>query len=130
MSRKTVGRPLVLAVEFGEVEGANRMAVIFRVSTLNHCVMAVNPYESMVMRDGESQYLAVDFLLTADKTEELDDSSYSERHAMSVLAVGDVKRRGATLDLACEKWEVHLVCRHEEGLIAGNEVADEGRELF
>jgi len=48
---------------------------------------------------------------------------------VSVLPVCDVERRGAAFHLASQEREVHVVCGYEEGLVPGDEVTNERRQL-
>jgi hypothetical protein len=84
----------------------------------------------MVVRDREGKDLSIDLFLTLDKSEELSHSSHCESHAVGILPVGDVESRSPALHFACEEREVHVVCGHEKGLVASDEVANEGRKLL
>ena len=48
---------------------------------------------------------------------------------MSILSVCDIECCGATIHLAREKREVHVVRGHEERLVTGDEVTNEGSKL-
>ena len=97
--RKTICRPLFLAVKFRKAKLADGMAVVFGILPINYGILAVNPYRPVIVRDGKGKELTVEFALAFHKTEELNDSPRRERHAVGVLAVYDVKRLEAALDL-------------------------------
>ena len=65
----------------------------------------------------------MDLVLAPDKAKELDYGPHRESHAVGVLAVRDVKRLDAALDLVRQKWKEHVVGSHEEGLVARNPIA-------
>jgi len=81
------------------------------------------------MRDGEGEDLPVDFILALNSTEELDDAPHRKGHAVGILPVCDVERCGTAFHLASQKREVYVVRGYEEGLVPGDEVANEGRQL-
>lgn len=62
------------------------------------------------------------------KSEEFDNTSHRQGHAMSILSVYNIKRRSVTLYLACKKREVHIVCTHEERHF--REVTNERLDFF
>jgi len=127
--RETICRPFILSIERGEVESIDRVPIVLDVFPSYHRVVAVDPYRPVVMRDGEGEDLPINFILALDSTEELDDAPHRKGHAVGVLPICDVERSGATLHLAGQEREVHVVRGHEEGLVPGNEVANEGRQL-
>ncbi len=49
----------------------------------------------MVMGDIEGKDLSIDLILALDSTEELDNGRHCNGHAVGVLSVCDVERRGA-----------------------------------
>lgn len=67
----------------------------------------------------------MELLLTTHQTKQLDKSSYRKCHAVGILTVGDIKGCSTALHLACQEREVHIVSGHEEGLVPGDEVANE-----
>jgi len=82
------------------------------------------------MRDRKSEDFSINLLLTFHELEVLDDGPHCERYTVRILSVGDVESRSATLYFAREKRKVHIVRGHKEGLIAGDEVTDEGCKLL
>jgi hypothetical protein len=71
--------------------------------------MTINSYCGIVVRNEKDENLTVKFFFSLYSFIELDDAPYSNRHAVSILSVGNIKSRSATLDFASEKWEIHPV---------------------
>jgi hypothetical protein len=71
----------------------------------------------MIVRNGKGENLSVEFFFSLYGSVELDDAPRSNRHAVSILSVGNIESRSATLYFASEKWEVHPVgCDKERGI--------------
>lgn len=77
------------------------MAVVLNIFSVYDCVVAIDSHRAMIMRNGEREDLSVHLLLPLDHTEKLDDAPYREGHAVRILTVGNIKRRGSALNLAC-----------------------------
>ncbi len=91
-------------------------------------VMAIDSHGDMIVRDGKGEDLPVKLFLAFYRSKKFDKSSYGDGHAVRVLAVGDVQRCRAALDLAGEEGKVHPIgCNEKGGLI---NAADERIELF
>lgn len=95
--RKTIRRPLLLAIQRCEIEFVDWVAIVFGVLSIYDWVAIINSYRAVVMRDGKGQKLAVDFALTLHQAEELNDGPRGERHAVGVLTVRDVECCGAAV---------------------------------
>lgn len=54
-------------------------------------------------------------LLALHKSEELYSTSYCKSHAIGVLSVCDIERRGAALHFTHQEQEVHVIRSYEEG---------------
>lgn len=122
---EAVGSPSVPTVQIYKTELANSVSIVSYVSfPARFGIIPVNSYQLVVMGDGEGQDLAIQFLLAAYEPEELDGSPDSNNHAVGILAICDVQRRGSALHLACQEGEVYQVRRHKIGLIARDKVAD------
>ena len=80
------------------------MAVKGGLVSVNYRVVAV------IMRDEEGEDLPVELVFTLHKSEEFNNTSYRQGHVVSILSVRNIKCRGAALDLARKKQEVHIVC--------------------
>ena len=65
----------------------------------------------------KSEDFLVEFLFSLHGSVELDDALYGTRHTVSILSVGNVKRRSATLDFAREKWLLDAIGCDKQRLI-------------
>ena len=90
------------------------MAVILSIFPIDYCIITVDTHRLVVMRDREGKDLAVDFILAFHCPKELDNSPHRKRHAVRVLAVGDVECCSSALHLARQELEVHIVRGHGE----------------
>lgn len=97
-----------------EVEQFDGVAVEGGLFPVDHRIMTVDSHCPVIVRDGESEDLLMKLFFALHKSEEFDNTSYRQVHAVSILSVHNIKRRGAALDLVCKKQEVHIVCTHEE----------------
>lgn len=83
----------------------------------------------MVVEDGKGKELAVTFILTLYKVEELNNGLRYKRYTMNILAVCNVKRLDAALNLVQQEWKEHVVDGYEEGLVARNPIAKNRGDL-
>src|SRR4051794_8982336 len=60
---KLVRSPFLFTIKCGKVECMNGMAVERGLFILDHGIMTINPYRSVVMRDGKSQDLPMKLFL-------------------------------------------------------------------
>ena len=105
------------------------MAVVFSVLPIYYGIFAVDLYRPVVVRDGKGKELAVEFALVLYKAEELNDSPRSERYTVGVLAICNVKRLEAALNLVQQEWKEHIVGSYKEGLVARNLIAKNQGDL-
>ena len=123
-----VSRPSVSAGVTGDTEPSDGMAMERRVVPVNRRVVAVNPHNVVVMRDGKGQDLPMQLLLARHGAVQRDDGVDGNAGAVSVLSVGDVERCVATFHLRHEERKIQTSGRHDAG--SGVRFADGRPELL
>ena len=88
---------------------------MFLFTPIDLSVIAVNPHCSVIVRDGEGKNLQAEVLLALCKSDQIHDTTNCKRHAVSIVAVGGVECRCATLHFACQVWVVPVVGGYEVG---------------
>lgn len=120
ISHNMIRRPFISAVEDSEVVGMDLVPVVLHGrSRLHNGVMAVDAHVAIVVRNGQRQNPVAQLPLAADKVEQLDHPTDGQRHAVSILAVGDSKSLVPTFHFACQKRKMHQTGAHERRLAVG-----------
>ncbi|EZF89780.1 hypothetical protein H113_09041 [Trichophyton rubrum MR1459] len=92
-------------------------------------IMSIDSHCPMVMRERESQDLAVNLVSTPHVPKQLDDPSHGKSHAVRILPVGNIECSG-TLNLTCQKGKVHVEGAQKEGAVGVRVVSKKGFEFF
>ena len=98
-----IGRPLVSSVQCHEAKLMDGVAVERRLLSKDYRIKSVDPHGAVVVRDSEGEDLSMQLFFALYSFVELDDAPHRNRHAVSVLSVGDIKRCNATLHFGCGK---------------------------
>ena len=77
--------------------------------------MAVDLHHTIIVRDRNGEDFLVKLFFALYSFIELDNASYGNYHAISVLSVCDIKYYSTAVYLAHEERGVHLVGCHEKG---------------
>jgi hypothetical protein len=97
-----------LAILASKVERFNGVAVEGGLFSVDHRIMTIDSHCPVIVRDRESEDLSMKLFFALHKSKEFDNTSHRQGHAMSILSVRNIKRRGAALDLTCKKREYSM----------------------
>ena len=107
-------RPFFFTIFASEFERFDGVVVEGGHFSIDHRIMTVDSQYPMIVRDREIENLSMKLFFTLCKSEEFDNTSHCQGHAMSILSVRNIKRHSAALNLTCKKQEVHIVYTHKE----------------
>ena len=129
--RKLVGRPSPLTIIHREVEVVNAMAIESRLAAIDDRIVTIYPHRLVVVRNRKGENPSMEFPLTFDGSEQLDDASDGQGHAVRVLPVRDIQTDNAAFDFGGEEGKVHPPRREKEGSqpLGSQDVAGEGFQL-
>ena len=84
--------PLLFAICCCEAKVVDRVAIEGGgFSTVNHGIVTVDADRPVIVRDREREDFPIDLVFALDEPEKFNDGPDCERHAVSILPVGDVE---------------------------------------